>query len=131
MINHIGNYSLLLCAVVSLIIVFVISRKFKKKNFKISSNLLSFLSIQLLFSFISFFSLIYLFVTSDFSNETVYNNSHSTKPLFYKISGTWGNHEGSLLLWLLVLIIFGFLHTLFSKNMPIKQRFFTIVFHCF
>ena len=128
MINHIGNYSLLLCAVVSLIIVFVISRKFKKKNFKISPNLLSFLSIQLLFSFISFFSLIYLFVTSDFSNETVYNNSHSTKPLFYKISGTWGNHEGSLLLWLLVLIIFGFLHTLFSKNMPIKQRFFTIVF---
>ena len=43
------------------------------------------------------------FVLSDFSNETVFNNSHTTKPLFYKISGTWGNHEGSLLLWLLVL----------------------------
>ena len=46
------------------------------------------------------------FVVSDFSNETVFNHSHTTKPLFYKIAGTWGNHEGSLLLWLLVLTLF-------------------------
>ena len=49
------------------------------------------------------------FVISDFSNETVFNNSHTLKPLFYKVSGTWGNHEGSLLLWLLVLSIFLFI----------------------
>ena len=58
---------------------------------------------------ISFFTLIYAFIISDFSNITVYNNSHTTKPLFYKISGSWGNHEGSLLLWLLVLNIFLFI----------------------
>ena len=48
----------------------------------------------------------FIFCFSDFSNETVFNNSHTTKPLFYKIAGTWGNHEGSLLLWLLVLTLF-------------------------
>jgi|TARA_B100001741_G_scaffold247323_1_gene208748 cytochrome c-type biogenesis protein CcmF len=128
MINNLGYYSLFFCAINSLIIIFVTSLSLKKKNYKLSSNLLSLLSLQLIFVLTSFFSLIYLFVTSDFSNETVFNNSHTTKPIFYKISGTWGNHEGSLLLWLLVLTIFIFLYTLFSKSMGIKQRIFTIIF---
>ena len=75
---------------------------------------------------ISFFSLIYSFVVSDFSNETVYNNSHTTKPLFYKISGSWGNHEGSLLLWLLVLNVFLFVFLISSKKLLIKYRLLTI-----
>ena len=66
------------------------------------SKIIGFSFIQLLLVIISFLGLIISFIISDFSNETVYNNSHTTKPLFYKISGTWGNHEGSLLLWLLV-----------------------------
>ena len=49
--------------------------------------------MQFFFVLISFLGLIFSFVVSDFSNETVYNHSHSTKPLFYKISGVWGNHE--------------------------------------
>jgi len=61
-----------------------------------------------MFVVISFFGLVFSFVISDFSNETVFNNSHTAKPLFYKITGTWGNHEGSLLLWLLVLTLFIF-----------------------
>ena len=77
---------------------------------------------------ISFLTLIYAFVTSDFSNETVYNNSHTTKPLFYKISGTWGNHEGSLLLWLLVLTIFLFIFTVESKNLSQRYRTLTLFF---
>ena len=77
---------------------------------------------------ISFFSLIYAFVVSDFSNVTVYNNSHTTKPLFYKISGSWGNHEGSLLLWLLVLTIFLFIFFISSKNLSNKYRIITVLF---
>ena len=77
---------------------------------------------------ISFLTLIYAFVTSDFSNETVYNNSHTAKPLFYKISGTWGNHEGSLLLWLLVLTIFLFFFAIDSKNLSQRYRTLTLFF---
>jgi cytochrome c-type biogenesis protein CcmF len=55
---------------------------------------------------LSFAALVYAFVTSDFSVALVASHSHSTKPLIYKISGTWGNHEGSLLLWIVILAIF-------------------------
>jgi len=67
-------------------------------------------------------------VNSDFSNETVFNHSHTTKPLFYKISGTWGNHEGSLLLWLLVLTLFIFIFLIKSKDQPKKYRILTLLF---
>ena len=69
-----------------------------------------------------------LFVLSEFSNITVFNNSHTTKPLFYKISGTWGNHEGSLLLWLLILTLSLFIYFLSSKSRPIKERLLTLIF---
>ena len=75
-----------------------------------------------------FFGLIISFVNSDFSNSTVFNHSHTTKPLFYKISGTWGNHEGSLLLWLLVLTLFIFLFLISSKKQPKKYRVLTLLF---
>ena len=78
--------------------------------------------------FNQFLGLVFSFIVSDFSNETVYNHSHSTKPLFYKISGTWGNHEGSLLLWLLVLTLFINLFILESKNQPKKYRVQTVLF---
>ena len=84
--------------------------------------------MQLIFVIVSFLSLILCFVNSDFSNETVFNNSHTTKPLFYKISGTWGNHEGSLLLWLLVLTLFIFLFLIKSKEQPKKYRILTLLF---
>ena len=56
--------------------------------------------------FISFAALLYAFIISDFSVALVASHSHSTKPLIYKISGTWGNHEGSLLLWIVILALF-------------------------
>ena len=68
------------------------------------------------------------FVSSDFSNITVYNNSHTEKPFFYKISGVWGNHEGSLLLWLLVLVLFLFLFILDTKNYDNKYKLLTVIF---
>jgi cytochrome c-type biogenesis protein CcmF len=56
---------------------------------------------------LSFLGLVLAFVTGDYSVKTAFEHSHSAKPLLYKISGTWGNHEGSILLWVLILAVFG------------------------
>ena len=61
---------------------------------------------QLFLIAIAFFALMYAYVTSDFSVANVAANSHSTKPLIYKMAGVWGNHEGSMLLWVLILALF-------------------------
>lgn len=106
MINQLGNYSLYIALLISIFVISKTSLSLRKSSITLSGNIFSLISVQSIMVIISFLTLIYVFVTSDFSNETVYNNSHTTKPLFYKISGTWGNHEGSLLLWLLVLTIF-------------------------
>ena len=63
-----------------------------------------------------------LYVTSDFSVVNVFENSHSTKPLLYKITGVWGNHEGSMLLWVLILALFGGLVAAFGNNLPLSLR---------
>ena len=96
--SHIGYYSLLLGFVISISLL-VYSIYCFKNNQNLNENIFSFLFLQFFTVVISFVSLVYSFVISDFSNATVYNNSHSTKPIFYKITGTRGNHEGSLLLW--------------------------------
>ena len=123
----IGHYSLILGLFIGLILIF-----FSIKNFRNSINLdtkiLSFTFLQFILVVVSFLCLILSFVFSDFSNETVFNNSHTTKPLFYKISGTWGNHEGSLLLWLLVLTLFIFLFLIKTKDQPKSIRILTLVF---
>ena len=62
---------------------------------------------QLALLLFAFVSLINAHVTSDFSVANVVANSHSTKPLIYRISGVWGNHEGSMVLWVLILALFG------------------------
>ena len=70
----------------------------------------------------SFAALIYAHVVSDFSVANVYENSHSAKPLLYKISGVWGNHEGSMLLWVLILSVFGAAVWFFGANLPLDLR---------
>ena len=65
---------------------------------------------------LSFLSLIYAYVSSDFSNFNVFQNSHSAKPLIYKITGAWGNHEGSILLWVCMISIYGFFYSIFGKS---------------
>ena len=127
-ISQIGNYSLIFGLILSfflIIYLFLNFYGFIKINL---NNIYSILFLQLFFVFVSFFGLVYSFVISDFSNSTVYNNSHTTKPLFYKISGTWGNHEGSMLLWLLVLTLFIFLFFIYSKKQPKNYRLTTLVF---
>ena len=126
--NQIGYYSLILGLLLSVLLCGVSIKDFNNTNKQINQNILSLSFLQLVFVIVSFLSLIISFINSDFSNETVFNNSHTTKPLFYKISGTWGNHEGSLLLWLLVLTLFIFLFLIKSREQPKKYRILTLLF---
>ena len=73
---------------------------------------------QLLLTGFAFAALTWAFVTSDFSLSLVVGNSHTLKPMIYKISGVWGNHEGSLLLWVLILTLFGASAVWFGQNLP-------------
>jgi cytochrome c-type biogenesis protein CcmF len=70
----------------------------------------------------SFAALVWAHVVSDFSVVNVFENSHSAKPLLYKISGVWGNHEGSMLLWVLILSLFGAAVWMFGSNLPLDLR---------
>ena len=127
MFSLFGYYSLIFSFFLSSLIIFFSIKNFRD-TLKFDKRVISLTFLQLLLVVLSFLSLIISFVNSDFSNETVFNHSHTTKPLFYKISGTWGNHEGSLLLWLLVLTLFMFLFILNSKNQPKKYRLLTLLF---
>ena len=128
MSNYFGNYSLYIALIASiyLIIKSYIDTNINIKN--LNKNLVLITSVQTVMIIISFISLVVAFIISDFSNETVFNNSHTLKPLFYKISGSWGNHEGSLLLWLLVLSVFLYIFLLKSSSQNIKYRLLTLLF---
>ena len=123
----IGHYSLILGLCISLLLVYFSVKNFKNSE-QLDNKILSFTFLQFFLVTISFICLIISFILSDFSNETVFNNSHTTKPLFYKIAGTWGNHEGSLLLWLLVLTLFICIFLTKSKSQPIKYKLLTLIF---
>ena len=102
MAPYLGNLSLWLS------LFFAISQFFfSKKNKKSKFITISVIGL-LVSSLISFFLLMCSHVVSDFSILNGFQNSHTTKPLLYKVSGTWGNHEGSMLLWILVLTIFNY-----------------------
>ena len=77
---------------------------------------------QFLFVLIAFIALTISFVESDFSVSLVAQHSHTLKPMIYKVSGVWGNHEGSMLLWILILALFGLLVTEFGRNLPAGLR---------
>ncbi len=127
MASIIGFYSLIFGLGCSFLIIFFSIKNFQNSK-KLDDKIVYISFLQLLFVVLSFLGLIISFVNSDFSNATVFNNSHTTKPLFYKISGTWGNHEGSLLLWLLVLTLFIFLFLIGSREQPKKYRILTLLF---
>src|SRR5438876_11116888 len=77
---------------------------------------------QFAFVAAAFLALAWCHVSSDFSVLTVFENSHSAKPLIYKITGVWGNHEGSMLLWVFILGLFGALVALFGGNLPARLK---------
>ena len=127
MLNLIGNYSLILALITSFIILILTFKIFKSKSI-LNLSIFATISVQFFLICVSFITLLLAFINSDFSNLAVYNNSHTAKPLFYKISGTWGNHEGSLLLWLFVLSLFIVIFFFKSKKLLNSFRFLTIFF---
>ena len=104
MIGNLGNICLIIALALTILQAYPSFRKVKITSISILMLLIA-----------SFASLLYSHITSDFSLVNVYNNSHTAKPLIYKISGTWGNHEGSMLLLSLIIAIYGFAFCIFSK----------------
>ncbi len=122
MIAEIGHYALVLALALA-----IIQATLPIAGARMNDRLLMGIAepvavVQFLFVALSFAALTTLYVTSDFSVLNVYENSHSAKPLLYKITGVWGNHEGSMLLWVLILALFGALVALFGGNLPQTLR---------
>ncbi len=128
MLSNLGNLLLFLSTSLSIIIIFYSFEDLKNNGAVLSRRIYKLSLIQTTSIIICFFTLISAFIISDFSLLAVYQNSHSLKPLFYKISGTWGNHEGSLLLWVIILIVFSFMFLIYNKKHPKEYRLFTLIF---
>ena len=139
MIGEIGIYSLILVIVFSSFGSFFFINYQKNNNFKNQSIFQEKVSGLIFFlTLISFICLTYSFLTSDFSLSIVSKNSNSQLPLIYKFTGVWGNHEGSILLWLLVMTVFGYFFSKkkeidfeLKKNVLGVQNFLSLLFSCF
>ena len=124
MIVEIGHFAMILalCVAVAQSIVPMIGAARNDRAWMAVANPTATAQLGLLT--ISFLALTYAYVTSDFSVKNVAENSNSLKPMIYKISGVWGNHEGSMLLWVLILALFGAIVAGFGRNLPpgLKSR---------
>tara|TARA_B110000014_G_scaffold260800_1_gene251280 strand:- start:1106 stop:3076 length:1971 start_codon:yes stop_codon:yes gene_type:complete len=120
MIIELGHYCLALVLTISLFqfMIPALGVRYNSDSLMKSSFITAYFSFILIF--LSFLSLVYAYVTSDFSVSLVAKNSHSLKPLIYKISGVWGNHEGSLLLWVLILTFYSAAVALLGRQLPLK-----------
>ena len=126
-----SNLGIIFSTIAFLTTLFLIHFSFaelKISDNKITKKIYKLSLVQLIFSISSFSILLIGYLLSDFSMINVYENSHTTKPLFYKISGTWGNHEGSMLLWINILVIFSFLFLLLNKKKNKNFKILTLIF---
>ena len=122
MIAEAGHYALILALALALIQSTVPVVGAQLRDTALMNVARSTALAQFLFCGLSFLALTTLYVTSDFSVANVVENSHSAKPLLYKITGVWGNHEGSMLLWVSILAFFGALVAAFGNNLPLSLR---------
>ncbi|HZQ00189.1 MAG TPA: cytochrome c biogenesis protein CcsA, partial [Reyranella sp.] len=122
MIAESGHYALVLALGLALIQSIVPMLGARWRDAALMNVARSTALAQLLFVLASFGALVTLHVTSDFSVANVYENSHSLKPLIYKITGVWGNHEGSMMLWVSILALFGGMVAAFGNNLPLSLR---------
>ncbi len=122
MIIELGHYALVLSLATALIVstVPLIGARRRDAAMMALAPVASLLMFALVL--ISFGALTWAYAVSDFSLRNVWENSHSLMPLVYKLSGVWGNHEGSMLLWLLILVFFSGLVALFGRNLPDTLR---------
>jgi cytochrome c-type biogenesis protein CcmF len=118
MIVETGHYALVLAFALSLVSAVVPLWGVARRDSRLMAVAPSATLMQFAFIAFAFFALTYAHVVSDFSLVTVVENSHSMKPLIYKISGVWGNHEGSMLLWVLILSVFAAAVALAARAMP-------------
>ena len=126
MIPELGHYALVLALALGLIqsVAPVIgARRYDAVLMRLASSTAL---MQFAFVAFSFLALIICYVTSDFSVATVYENSHSMMPLVYRITSVWGNHEGSMLLWVLILSLFGALVAGFGGNLPTTLKAYVL-----
>ena len=131
MLSNFGTI-LIILLLVSCFVIFKLSlNDLKSKNIFISKNIYYTALFQSVFSIMCFVTLIAGFIVSDFSLITVFENSHSTKPIFYKIAGTWGNHEGSLLLWINILVVFSYFFLIYNRKNKKKFRLYTLIIQNF
>lgn len=126
MIPELGHYALVLALALGLIqaitpIVGARGNDAALMGLASSTSLMQFAFVGL-----AFLALIVCYVTSDFSVATVYENAHSTMPLIYKVTSAWGNHEGSMLLWVLILSFFGALVGVFGSNLPATLKAYAL-----
>ena len=122
MIAEFGHYALVLALALALVEVSVPMVGARKNDPVLMAVAGPAALAQFCFVAIAFAALTICYVRSDFSVLNVFENSHSAKPLVYKLSGLWGNHEGSMLLWVLILSLFGALVALFGGNLPARLK---------
>ena len=127
MLSNIGNSLIILSLIISILIIYYALQDSHIKNKIVSKKIFYLTLYQVTFTIMTFVILITGFIVSDFSLITVFQNSHTTKPLFYKIAGTWGNHEGSLLLWINVLVIFSYLFLILNRNSLKNYRIYSLI----
>ena len=131
MLSNLGIFSIVLTLLISFLLVYNSTILFRKNNQILLQKIINLSLLQLFFSILCFILLIYGYVSSDFSLINVFQNSHTSKPLFFKIAGTWGNHEGSLLLWINILVIFSYFFLIKGKNYNINFRLITLIIQNF
>ncbi|MEF3046584.1 heme lyase CcmF/NrfE family subunit [Pseudotabrizicola sp. L79] len=122
MIVELGHFALILALAVALVQVILPLWGAQTRNAALMAVAEPAAVIQFVLVLASFAALTYAFVVSDFSLRLVVLNSHTLKPMLYKVSGVWGNHEGSLLLWVLILALFGACAAWFGGNLPPTLR---------
>jgi cytochrome c-type biogenesis protein CcmF len=122
MLNELGHYALVLALGVTLIQSVVPLVGARTGDARLMALATPAATVTFALIALSFVALTVGYVRSDFSLLNVYQNSHSAKPLVYKVTGVWGNHEGSMLLWILILGLFGFLAATFGRNMAASLR---------
>jgi len=114
MLSEFGQLSIFLVTIFSVLIIYKSFLSLKSNNQVIEPGIYQLSLWQVTVTILSFLVLIAAYLVSDFSLINVYENSHTAKPLFYKFAGSWGNHEGSLLLWINILVIFSYLFLIFT-----------------
>jgi cytochrome c-type biogenesis protein CcmF len=122
LIVELGHYALILALVVAALQASLPLVGAARRDARLMAVADTTAPVQFLLVAFSFAALANAYVSSDFSVLNVAQNSHTAKPLLYKITGVWGNHEGSMLLWVLILTLFGAAVSVFGRNLPPSLR---------